>query len=132
MPCKTKEEKEQKSKEIRETYAIPYANLEIKIKELKGRETEVKNKIKNVCKLRLVGCFKFKKISNKQKKRLTTEICSICCDTHKINDLLTTRCKHHFGECCFSKYIEHKLENEMTLYCPLCRNDNILQVVKYY
>ena len=105
--------------------------LDLKIKELDLRIRNVKNSMHLTCKLLLVGTFRFKKISNKKKIILKKETCSICCETHKITKLLTTNCGHHFGECCFGKYVEHKLESNTAIKCPLCRSNNILPVIKY-
>jgi len=106
--------------------------LEAKIKELDLKLRKVENSRRQICKLSLVGTFHFKKISNKQKIQIEKETCSICCDTHKIKNVLSTKCGHHFGECCFEKYVDNKLENYKEINCPLCRSNNILPVVKYY
>jgi len=106
--------------------------LEAKIKELDLKLRKVENSRRQICKLSLVGTFHFKKSSNKQKKQLEKETCSICCDTHKIGHVLTTKCGHHFGEYCFGKYLDNKLKNYKEINCPLCRSNNILPVVKYY
>jgi hypothetical protein len=106
--------------------------LDLKIKELEYRLRKVKKTIQLICKISLVGTFQFKKIVNKKKNYFEKETCSICCETHKIKNLFTTKCGHHFGECCFGKYVEHLIENNNIIKCPLCRCNNILPVVKYY
>ena len=113
-------------------FGVDLIILELKIKELELKLRKVKNAMKLICKLSLVGTFRFKKISTKNKIFLNKETCSICFETHKVNNLLTTSCNHHFGECCFGKYVEHKLESNRAIKCPLCRSNNILPVVKYY
>jgi hypothetical protein len=105
-------------------------DAKIKEQELNLRKAEKNRRL--FCNLQLVGTFCFKKISNKQKKQLVREPCSICYETHKIIHVLSTKCGHHFGECCFGKYIDNKLDNNYELNCPLCRSNNILPVVKYY
>jgi hypothetical protein len=113
-------------------FGVDIMILELKIRELDLRLRKVENTIRLTCKLSLIGTFQFKKIVNKKKIQLEKEVCSICCETHIIKKLFTTKCGHHFGECCFGKYIEHKIENKSVIKCPLCRSNNILPVVKYY
>ena len=111
--------------------SIDFIILHIKLNELKSRLRKLKKKEQQFYKLSSRGAFQIKKVSNKTKKVIEKEGCSICFDNHKIKYMFTTKCKHHFGDCCFGKYVEHKLENSNNINCPLCRNNNILPVVKY-
>jgi hypothetical protein len=124
-----------KSKEndnIIHALSIDFIILTLKIKELDSRFQKLKNKERKFYKLSKRGVFHMKKISNKKKRDIEKEVCSICFDTHKIKYIFTTKCSHHFGDCCFGKYAQHKLENTNKINCPLCRNVDILPVVKYY
>lgn len=111
--------------------SIDFNIINLKIQELEYRLRKLKNKERQFYKLSKKGAFRMKKISNKTKKVIEKEGCSICFDTHKIKYMFTTKCRHHFGDCCFGKYVEHTLENSTQISCPLCRNNNILPVVKY-
>jgi hypothetical protein len=126
------ESKKQINKQKKSIMSVDLVLLVIKMKELDDRQLGIENKIHSLCKLNLVGCFIFKKISNKRKIELEKETCSICLEQHRINDTLITKCKHYFGECCFGKYVENKLNNNMSVCCPLCRDNNILPVIKCY
>jgi hypothetical protein len=106
--------------------------LEDKIKELKFKLRKVEKSRRLICELSLIGTFHLKKISNKKKTQIEKETCVICFNPHKISRMLTTKCGHHFGECCFGKYLDNKVEKYQEISCPLCRNNNILPVVKYY
>jgi len=112
--------------------SIDFIIINLKIKELESRLQKLKRKERQFYKLLRRGAFQMKKISNKKRKVIEKEGCSICFDTHKIKYMFTTKCRHHFGDCCFGKYVQHKLENTTNINCPLCRNNNILPVVKYY
>lgn len=121
-----------KNKQMKAMMVVEIHLLNVKMKELDIRQIKIEHKIHSLCKMQLVGCFTFKRISTKNKTNLEKETCSICIGTHKIKDILITKCTHHFGECCFGKYVENKLNNDLDVFCPLCRANNILPVIKYY
>lgn len=45
-------------------------------------------------------------------------MCSICHDTHKKGDSVTTQCEHHFGKQCWDTWMENPYSNRK---CPNCR-----------
>jgi hypothetical protein len=73
---------------------------------------------------------KLVKITKTKEKKLEKEICGICCDNHKIKNIVTTCCGHTFGKCCFEKLLNYNWENVVEISCPMCRKSNI-EIIRY-
>jgi hypothetical protein len=73
---------------------------------------------------------KLVKITKTKEKKLEKEICGICCDNHKIKNIVTTCCGHTFGKCCFEKLLNYNLDNDVEISCPMCRKSNI-EIIRY-
>ena len=99
---------------------------------LNKKEVAVNKKIDKIGSTFIHEYTKLQKITNKNKKQLELETCSICFDNHKINKMITTCCGHHFGRMCFAHYIDVNYENTNDIVCPLCRNDNLEYFIKYH
>lgn len=73
-------------------------------------------------------------LSSRNKRRLESEVCGICCDTHTIKHLVTTNCGHVFGKKCISQFLKHVYLEEKKSYekdndeiiCPCCRNNCVV------
>lgn len=63
------------------------------------------------------------KLSGRQIKHKTPDICGICLNTHVYSASLKTCCGHSFGKKCFQKWTHSKNANEAENKspCPLCR-----------
>ena len=62
------------------------------------------------------------KISNKKAMQFEKETCCICLDCHKIHDLISTKCRHKFGQKCFERIIKDKGDDAS---CPYCRKRDL-------
>jgi len=121
-----------KRRRLENKYEVELANLRSLYRELKKKDGKLDKKIDNIGITFIQENSKLQKITNKNKKQLEHNTCSICFDNHKINKMITTCCGHHFGTYCFSKYIDMNYENDNDIVCPLCRNDHIKYFIKYH
>jgi len=113
-------------------YFVELTNLELLRDELKKKKVKLNKKIDKIGSSFIHENSKLQKITNKNKKIIEHEGCSICFDNHKINKMITTCCGHHFGRMCFAHYIDVNYENNNNIVCPLCRNDNLEYFTKYH
>lgn len=112
-------------------FGVDLSITEIEIRELE-KQLRIKEKQNHPFAASYLGItFHSKKMSTNKKSILEKEICSICLDTHKVKNMVTTKCNHQFGSCCLEKYMLNKYDNEKEIRCPLCRSNNILPAVKY-
>jgi hypothetical protein len=113
-------------------YFVELTNLELLRDELGKKSDKLEKITDNIGVSFIHENSKLQKITNKNKKQLQRDTCSICCDTHKINKMITTCCGHHFGTYCFAKYIDINYDNNNEIICPLCRNDKLEYFIKYH
>lgn len=113
-------------------YEVELANLRLLIDESNKQKDKLCKKKDNIGITFIHEYIKLQKITNKNKKKLERETCSICCDNHKINKMITTSCGHHFGTYCFAQYIDVNYDKSNDIVCPLCRNDNLESFTKYH
>jgi hypothetical protein len=121
-----------KRRRLVKKYFVELTKLQLLQDELKKKEDKLNKKIDKIGSSFIHKNIKLQKITNKNKKQLERESCSICFDNHKINKMITTCCGHHFGTYCFAHYIDVNYENKNEVVCPLCRNDNLEYFTKYY
>jgi hypothetical protein len=117
---------------LEKKYEVELANLRLLIDESNKQKDKLCKKKDNIGITFIHEYIKLQKITNKNKKKLERETCSICCDNHKINKMITTCCGHHFGTYCFAQYIGVNYEKLNDIVCPLCRNDNLESFTKYH
>jgi hypothetical protein len=113
-------------------YFVELTNLELLRDELGKKSDKLEKITDNIGVSFIHENSKMQKITNKNKKQLQRDTCSICCDSHKINKMITTCCGHHFGTYCFAKYIDINYDNNNDIVCPLCRNDKLEYFIKYH
>lgn len=121
-----------KRRRLEKKYYVELINLHILNDELDKKNKNLRKKKNNIGSSFIHEYSKLQKITNKNKKQLELETCSICFDNHKINKMITTCCGHHFGRMCFAKYIDLNFDNHNDIVCPLCRNDNLEYFTKYH
>ena len=121
-----------KRRRLENKYEVELANLRSLYRELGKENKKISKKTDNIGSTFIHEYTKLQKITNKNKKHLELETCSICFDNHKINKMITTCCGHHFGRMCFAHYIDVNYENSNDIVCPLCRNDNLEYFTKYH
>ena len=121
-----------KRRRLENKYEVELANLCLLYHESKKQKDKLCKKKDNIGITFIHEYIKLQKITNKNKKKLQRETCSICCDNHKINKMITTSCGHHFGTYCFAQYIDVNYYNDNDIVCPLCRNDNLESFTKYH
>jgi hypothetical protein len=121
-----------KRRKLENKYYVELMNLHLQLDELHKKSDKLEKKKDNIGVSFIHENSKLQKITNKNKKQLQRDTCSICCDTHKINKMITTCCGHHFGTYCFSKYIDINYDNNNEIICPLCRNDKLEYFIKYH
>jgi hypothetical protein len=117
---------------LEKKYEVELANLRLLIDESNKQKDKLCKKKDNIGITFIHEYIKLQKITNKNKKQLQRETCSICCDNHKINKMITTSCGHHFGTYCFAQYVDVNYEKLNDIVCPLCRNDNLESFTKYH
>lgn len=117
---------------LEKKYEVELANLRLLIDESNKQKDKLCKKKDNIGITFIHEYIKLQKITNKNKKKLQRETCSICCENHKINKMITTSCGHHFGTYCFAQYIDVNYEKLNDIVCPLCRNDNLESFTKYH
>ena len=121
-----------KRRKLENKYYVELMNLHLQLDELHKKSDKLEKKKDNIGVSFIHENSKLQKITNKNKKQLQRDTCSICCDTHKINKMITTCCGHHFGTYCFAKYIDINYDNNNEIICPLCRNDKLEYFIKYH
>ena len=121
-----------KRRRLENKYYVELMNLHLQLDELGKKRDKLYKKTDNIGISFIHEYSKLQKITNKNKKQLERDICSICCDSHKFNKMITTCCGHHFGTYCFSKYIDVNYDKNNDIVCPLCRNDNLEYFIKYH
>jgi hypothetical protein len=121
-----------KRQRLENKYFVELTNLCLVKDELNKKIDEIYKITDNIGLSFIHENSKIQKITNKNKKQLERDTCSICCDTHKINKMITTCCGHHFGTYCFAKYIDMNYDNNNDIICPLCRNDKLEYFIKYH
>ncbi len=121
-----------KRRRLEKKYEVELANLRLLYHESEKKKDKLCKKSDNIGITFIHEYIKLQKITNKNKKKLERETCSICCDNHKINKMITTSCGHHFGTYCFAQYIDVNFDNDNDVVCPLCRNDNLESFTKYH
>lgn len=121
-----------KRRRLEKKYEVELANLRLLYHESEKQTDKLCKKWDNIGITFIHEYIKLQKITNKNKKKLERETCSICCDNHKINKMITTSCGHHFGTYCFAQYIDVNFDNDNDVVCPLCRNDNLESFTKYH
>jgi hypothetical protein len=121
-----------KRRRLENKYEVELANLRLLYHETEKQRDKIRKKSDNIGITFIHEYIKLQKITNKNKKKLERETCSICCDNHKINKMITTSCGHHFGTYCFAQYIDVNYEKLNDIVCPLCRNDNLESFTKYH
>jgi hypothetical protein len=63
-------------------------------------------------------------ITRSKGKEISSNVCSLCLDTHDVKHLIKTSCGHYFGKPCFAALTKHKFENdESHVTCPYCRSN---------
>jgi hypothetical protein len=121
-----------KRRRLENKYEVELANLRLLFHESEKQRDKIRKKSDNIGITFIHEYSKLQKIKNKNKKKLERETCSICCDNHKINKMITTSCGHHFGTYCFAQYIDVNFDKLNDIVCPLCRNDNLESFTKYH
>ena len=119
-------------RKMRKKYIVEITTIKLSQNELDKEHDKYLKKMNNIGISFIHEYIKLQKITNKNKKKLERETCSICCDNHKINKMITTSCGHHFGTYCFAQYIDVNYEKLNDIVCPLCRNDNLESFTKYH
>jgi hypothetical protein len=92
---------------------------------------EYKKKKENLGKSFIEENSKIEKVSDKTKRQIEKESCSICFEHHKSKHIIRTSCNHYFGTYCFSKFIDSNFENNRDIVCPMCRNENISEFTRF-
>jgi hypothetical protein len=49
--------------------------------------------------------------------------CSICLEQHLMKDVISTDCKHHFGNTCFVNWVKTCNINHILVSCPNCKKE---------
>ena len=63
-------------------------------------------------------------ITRSKGKEISSNVCSLCLDTHDVKHMIKTSCGHYFGKSCFAALTKHKFNNDDTeITCPYCRNN---------
>lgn len=121
-----------KRRRLENKYEVELANVRLLYHESNKQRDKLRKKSDSIGITFIHEYIKLQKITNKNKKKLERETCSICCDNHKINKMITTCCGHHFGTYCFAQYIDVNFDKLNDIVCPLCRNDNLESFTKYH
>jgi hypothetical protein len=115
----------------KEKYAVQVAEYEANMDELEIKYNKYTKRVVHVGTTFINDNSIKKKISNKEKKLLENETCGICFEKHTHKQIITTQCKHHFGKCCLSKYIDYNFDKYKEITCPICRNEDLTSLNKY-
>jgi hypothetical protein len=62
-------------------------------------------------------------VTKKKGNNVTSDVCSLCLERHKIKDVVKTCCGHYFGKLCFANLVKHEYNKRSNkVKCPNCRN----------
>ena len=117
--------------QLRKKYVVELAIYDIRMKEMNRIADYYEKCVNNVGSTYIYQNSNKKKIRNKEKKILEKGTCGICFETHYIRHVITTKCGHHFGKYCLSKYIDYNYEKNLKIVCPMCRNEDLSNFTKY-
>jgi len=72
-------------------------------------------------------------ITRSKGKEISSNVCSLCLDTHHVKHTIKTSCGHYFGKPCFAALAKHKFyDDKSVVTCPYCRsNVSSLSQFKY-
>ena len=71
-------------------------------------------------------------ITRNKGNEISSNVCSLCLDTHDVKHKIKTSCGHYFGKSCFAAFMKHKFNNDdsSVITCPYCRS-NVTSLTRF-